>query len=120
MNTEEVLIRIVDIVGSELCLSSEDGDKVYAVVAKALKEKKKVRLSFKEAVDLTTAFLNAAIGQLYNGEFSEEDIRNGLCPPDATPEQLAKIQRIVDRAKDFFKDPELHRKAAREAMEESA
>lgn len=53
---------------------------------------------------MTTAFLNAAVGQLY-GEFSETYIRRHLAPPvDAESWHLARLQLVVDRAKEFFKD----------------
>ena len=63
-------------------------------------------LSFSGITRITTAFLNAAVGQLYS-EFSEQDIRARLAPPiDAEPWHLTRLKLVVDRAKIFFGDRE--------------
>ena len=74
-----------------------------------------VRLSFEGVEDLTTAFLNSAIGQLY-ADHSEEELRRVLLPPEGSPEHLTRLKRVVDRAKEFFRDPERFHIAAAEAF----
>lgn len=77
---------------------------LHNAIADALDRGEKVALSFAGVARLTTAFLNSAVGQLYN-EYSEEQVRNGLMPPEgATPEQLSLLKRVVDNAKRFFAD----------------
>ena len=111
-------IRIASVVGSELCLASDDGEKVHAAIVKAIREGNKVRLSFKGVEDLTSAFLNAAVGQLY-GEFSESYLKDAMLPPtDASQEDLELLKRVVDRARDFFRDPEKHRRIMKEILGE--
>ena len=111
-------IDIVSVAGSELCLAAEDGEKVYAAIVEALKQGDKVRLSFKGVEDLTSAFLNSAVGQLYS-EFKEAHLREAMLPPeDASPENLDLLKRVVDRAKSFFKDPDEHRRIMREVLGE--
>ena len=68
---KSIKISIFEVVGSPLCVASGDGQKVYARLAAAIREKRSVALSFRNVGTLTSAFLNTAIGQLY-GEFSEE------------------------------------------------
>ena len=46
---------------------------------------------------LTSAFLNAAIGQLY-GTFSEGQIRSQLKVEDVEPDDLALLKRVVDHS----------------------
>lgn len=117
---EQVEIKIVEVAGSKFCTASEDGQRVYDRIAEVLRSGRAVRLSFKGAQDLTSAFLNSAVGQLYRGEFSEEELRARLLPPaDASQDDLALLKRVVDRAKEFFKEPERFKKAAQEAMGES-
>lgn len=88
-------------------MSAIDGQKVYEEVYKVVKSGNKATLSFSGITRMTTAFLNAAVGQLY-GEFSEEEVRQRLAPPvDFEPWHLNRLKLVVDRAKIYFKDPDL-------------
>lgn len=112
----EQTVSLTAIIGNKLCTAADDGDRVHEVVASAIRQGDRVRLSFEGVEDLTSAFLNAAVGQLY-GEFSEEQLREVLLPPvEATPDELVLLKRVVERAKDFFKDPERYRRAAQEIL----
>ena len=71
---EDIRISVFGVVGSPLCVASGDGQKVYDRLDTALKANRGVTLSFHNVTVLTSAFLNAAIGQLY-GTFSEEQIQ---------------------------------------------
>jgi hypothetical protein len=113
--SEQVIINIVDIVGGGHCTASEDGQKVYQAIELALKEGKKIELSFKGVEDLTSAFLNSAVGRLYN-KFEEKDIRDLISISDASQDDLIVLKRVVTRAKHFFNDPERFRKAKKEAL----
>lgn len=114
-NIEE--IRLTEIVGSDLCIASEDGQKVHDAIKKALQEEKDVRISFKNVDDLTSAFLNSAIGQLYS-EFSEDKLKASLAVSDASPEDLLLLKRVIQRAKEFFMDKERFEVATRELLGE--
>lgn len=97
-------IRITEVVGSSICVSIEDGNRLHDVIVEAFQKNIPVALSFEGVGRLTTAFLNAAIGQLYN-EYAEEDVRARLLPPaGASPEQLSLLKSVVDNAKRFFAD----------------
>lgn len=98
-------ISVMQIVGSPLCVASDDGQKIFEQLAVALKEQHPVKLSFRNVTMLTTAFLNAAVGQLY-GTFSEEEVRALLQVEDIESEDLARLKLVVDNAKSYFKDPE--------------
>jgi hypothetical protein len=96
------LARIVD---SPFCVSIEDGQKVYDLIVTALQRREQVQVSFAGVERLTTAFLNAAIGQLYDN-FSDDEIRRFLLPVEgASQEQLRLLVRVVDNAKKFFANP---------------
>jgi hypothetical protein len=104
--SEQTTLRVYDIVGGELCIASDDGQKVYEQIVAALQEGKSVELSFDGVVDLTSSFLNTAIGQLYNGDFDENTLRTKLSVADDTkPEDVFLLMRVVDRAKNFFNNP---------------
>lgn len=110
---KEMAISLFEIVGSPLCVASNDGQKIYDCLAAALKEGRGVALSFHNVTTLTPAFLNAAIGQLY-GTFSEEDIRSLLKVRDMPSDDLALLKRVVETAKQYFKDPQKFDQAVRD------
>jgi len=113
--SKEIVISPFEIVGSPLCVASDDGQKVYDRIAQSLRDGQKVIVSFYNVTSLTSAFLNAAIGQLY-GKFSADQIRTNLQVKDMVPEDLALLKRVVDTAKEYFKDPERFTKAEQAAL----
>lgn len=115
MMSSDLSLSIFEIVGSPLCVASGDGQKVYDRLAAAMKEGRSVRLSFRNVTILTSAFLNAAIGQLY-GTFSEEQIRALLKVQDMQPDDLALLKRVVETAKQYFRDPKKFEQAVQEAL----
>ena len=108
-----IRLSIFEIVGSPLCVASDDGQKVYDRLEAALKANRVVTLSFYNVTTLTSAFLNAAIGQLY-GAFSEEQIRAQLKVEDMEQDDLALLKRVVDNAKLYFKNPKIFDKVVEE------
>ncbi len=112
---KNITLHVFEIVGSPLCVASDDGQRVYERIASAFKEDRNVTLSFLNVSSLTSAFLNAAIGQLY-GSFSEDRIRSQLKVKDMQPDDLALLKRVVDTAKEYFKDPKHFDRAVQEAL----
>ena len=112
----DIRISIFEVVGSSLCVASGDGQKVYERLSAALEKNRGVILSFHNVTTLTSAFLNAAIGQLY-GTFSEEQIRAQLKVEDMEQDDLALLKRVVDNAKLYFKDPKRFDKVVEETQE---
>lgn len=111
----KVTITLVESAQTPHCSSSEDGQKVYELIKHELKQGNQVEISFKGVEDMTTAFLNTAVGQLYN-EYTEEDLKARLTVIDFEQDDLVILKRVVDRAKDFFKNPELHYSAEKETL----
>ncbi len=112
---DALTISVYEVVGSALCVASDDGQKVHDRIAAALHESRNVALSFRNVKSLTSAFLNAAVGQLY-GTFTEEQVKANLQVVDMEPDDLGLLKRVVDRAKEYFKDPTRFRNAAREVL----
>jgi len=100
----ETKVDIARIVETPFCVAIDDGNIVHDRIANAISAGAIAVVSFGGVRRLTTAFLNAAIGQLYN-EYSDEQIRSGLRVVDANQDQLRLIKRVVDNAKKFFSDP---------------
>ena len=114
---KNVTLSVFEIVGSPLCVASDDGQKVYDRIASALKEDRSVTVSFVNVSGVTSAFLNAAIGQLY-GTFREGEIRSRLRVKDMQPDDLALLKRVVETAKQYFKDPKRFNEAVKDAIED--
>lgn len=106
----ELILSVFEIVGSSLCVASDDGQKVHDRIAAALRQGMRITVSFQNVTSLTSAFLNAAIGQLY-GAFSEDEIRAKIKVQDMEPEDRALLKRVVETAKAYFKDPERFKQA---------
>lgn len=102
---DKVTIRVADIVGGSLCISAEDGQKVFEKIKQFLDNEQRVTVSFEKVTMLISLFLNAAIGQLY-GSFSEERIRNCLKVTGLAPEDLEILKKVVDNAKKYYSNPQ--------------
>ncbi len=116
MKRNTTLFRF-ETVGSPVCVASDDGERVHDRIAAALKEGRSATVSFLHVSSLTWAFLNAAIGQLY-GSFTEDQIRSKLKVKDIEPDDLALLKRVVETAKQYFKDPKRFNKALQDALDD--
>ncbi len=113
----ELKISVFEVVGSQLCVASEDGQKVHDRLAAVLSAGRGVVLSFHNVSTLTSAFLNSAIGQLY-GNFDEGHIRSLLTVEEMAPEDAALLKRVIETAKIYFKDPQRFKQVVRETLED--
>lgn len=107
---EQKTIVIKDVVGSPNWIQVSDGAKVYDQIQPAIKAGDKVVLSFSGRTFVITAFLNAAIGKLYNGQFSEADI-SLLTYANTDASDNDKIQRVIANAKMYYKNNPQYRDA---------
>lgn len=112
---EPLIARIHTIVGGPLCVSAEDGQRVHDKIAPMLEEGRKVALSFEGVETLISAFLNAAIGQLY-GHLPEERIKELLSVKDMKPEDAELLRRVVQNAKRYFANREKYDAAWKEEV----
>lgn len=101
--SKEIIVRVFDVVGGPLCVSADDGQAVHDKIVPLLRGGHNVAVSFEKVETLISAFLNAAIGQLY-GEFPEDRIRSLLSVRDMSQEDLALLKRVVDNAKVYFQN----------------
>src|ERR1051326_7535322 len=97
----QVVVRVFDVIGTSLAVSSDDGQRVYEKIAPLLRQGQGVQLSFDKIETIISAFLNAAIGQLY-GEFPEAKVRDLFNVQDMSKEDLVVLKRVVDNAKLYF------------------
>jgi STAS-like domain of unknown function (DUF4325) len=104
MFTEELTrIIVIEITGTGCCVAACDGQKVHDKIAAAFCESRRVEISFAGTSDLTPAFLNSAIGQLY-GSFPIELIESSLFFIDIPEEDEVILKRVIERAKTYFEN----------------
>lgn len=104
-----VKIKVVDVIGSNLGVSSEDGGAVFEKIQIALNARQSVELDFTGIDMLISAFLNAAVGKLVE-KLSVEEIHQrvkftGMA--DGDPELLEKV---LENAHRYYEDPDRFRK----------
>jgi hypothetical protein len=99
-----ITIKVADLIGSPLCISAEDGQKVFDKVEALFKDDRKVIISFDRVSTLISLFLNVSIGQLY-GSFSEDEIRAKLQVDGLSGDDMALLKRVVDNAKKYYANP---------------
>lgn len=102
MANKPVKLRIRDTLGSPVWVSTEDGQKVFDRISEAFKAGHAVDLSFANGGTMITAFLNAAIGQLYSGEYQEDFVQENLTFSDINPDDKAMLDRAIANAKKYF------------------
>jgi hypothetical protein len=98
---DEIIVRVFEMAGGPLAVSTDDGQAVHDKIAPLLREGRRVAVSFARVDTMIAAFLKAAIGQLY-GEFSDETITDLLSVRDMTDVDRALLKRVVDNAKAYF------------------
>ncbi len=107
---EQVTLHVADIIGSQLCISAEDGQKVFEKIVVLLRQGKQVTM-------IISLFLNAAIGQLYN-EFNEDELKSGLTVSGLADDDLAMLKRVLDNARRYYANPRSFDQAWRSEVED--
>lgn len=94
-------INVFNIISGNFAVTTDDGNNIFYLVDKFLEDEKEVVLDFNGISIVTTAFLNAAIGQLYH-KFSSEEISPYLQLRNVDTEDLILFKKVTDRAKQYF------------------
>ena len=98
-------INIFDEVNGDSAISVDDGDKIYRKIDNALTRNLIVELDFQNITLLITAFLNAAIGQLYS-KYSSEQLNEKIKLKNIKPEDVRLFIKVIERAKEYFANPQ--------------
>lgn len=113
--TRGITIRVFDIIGGPLCLSTSDGQLLYDKIAPLLRTGTPVVLSFERIEIFVAAFLDMAVGQLY-GELPDESIRALLSFRDLADDDREMLDHVIENAKLYFKTPNDFDRAWREEL----
>ena len=103
---DRIKIKVADLIGSPFCISADDGQKVYDNAKKILEQGKQVTISFENTTMLISLFLNVAIGQLYSPH-TEDAIRQ-LNIEGLSEDDQELLERVVDNAKKYYKNPKAY------------
>jgi hypothetical protein len=100
------IIRVNDLIGSRFCISSGRGEKLYEAIRLALLTGKKAYISFDNIADISSAFLDSAIGELYNGEFPKKELMEKITIKGLKRDDMFILSRVTERAEKFFRNPQ--------------
>ena len=114
MTNSVVPVRVFDLVGP-LCVSMSDGQRIYESIFPLLQQGSRVVLVFDRVEILISAFLNAAIGQLY-GKLDADLVDKLLSCRGLDDEDLEFFEYVVENAKYYFERPEQHERAWTEEL----
>jgi hypothetical protein len=88
-------VRISEHVGTH-CVSIDDGQKLYHILALELKKDDPVELDFVEVQSILTPFLHSSIGRLL-GEYQKETLMERLVLCNLSAEHLKQLNLYIDR-----------------------
>lgn len=101
------VVQVFELIGSSICVSSADGELLYEKILPTLSNGHRVELSFSHVDIVISAFLNAAIGQLY-GSISPSQVDRLLSWSGLDSYDDDLLQRVIENAKHYFDRPEKH------------
>lgn len=101
MRGNKFIITIFEEVGGNSAISVEDGSNIFHKIDSALSQNLSVTLDFQNIDLIITAFLNAAIGQLYS-KYTSEKLNQNLELINIKPEDVRLFKKVIERAKEFF------------------
>ncbi|WP_018989137.1 STAS-like domain-containing protein [Aromatoleum toluclasticum] len=114
---DHITLKIFDIVGGPVWVSSDDGQKVFDKIVAAFRADRAVDLSFANRENMITAFLNAAIGQLYGGQYDEVFLKEHLTFRDISDDDRAMLERAIANARRYFANRAAYDQAWREVTD---
>ena len=105
MSENRFIIRVFEEVGGDSAISVDDGDAVFRKIDSAFASGMSVTLDFQNVKLIITAFLNAAIGQLYS-KYTSEQLNRRLQVINIKPEDSKLFNKVIERAKEYFSNPD--------------
>lgn len=104
-----VKIKVADVIGANLGVSSDDGRAVFEKLLIALNAGQDVDLDFTGIDMLISAFLNASVGKLVE-HFSIEEIHNRVAFSGMQDGDRELLEKVLENAFRYYEDPDRFRK----------
>lgn len=95
------LLSVQQIIGDSAAFTPNAGDKVFEQLHEVLQVPEEAVLDFNGVSLLTTAFLNAALGQLY-AHYSPDFLNRYVKFENVEQDDMARILLVLRRAKEYF------------------
>lgn len=114
LNMKEM--KINELIGGNFAVTTDDGNLVFNLLDKNLSGHKKINLDFSDIIVMTTAFLNAAIGQLYS-KYKSEEITPYLKLKNVAEEDKILFKKVTERAREYFANKESFEKNINDAID---
>lgn len=108
-------IKIYEVIGGNFAVTTDDGNLVFNLLDKNLEDHQNIKLDFSGIIVLTTAFLNAAIGQLYS-KYKSEEIAPYLKLTNVADEDKILFKKVTERAREYFANKESFEKNSNDAI----
>ena len=100
-------LKIVNVINSEFAVSPEDGDSVFNLIKEKVDFKEKIVIDFSNIDIITTAFLNNAIGKLYN-IYDKEKLNQYISMKNISKSDLDLVKKVIERAKIKFSKEDIN------------
>ena len=100
---KKVVINVAGQIGQIMASVSHDGETLHRLITEALQEKRLVILDFTDIDLVTSSFLNASIGQLYN-QYDQLFLDKYLKFENLKPVEEATLKRVQEWAQNYFKN----------------
>ena len=94
-------LKIVNVINSEFAVSPEDGDSIFNLIKEKVDSKEKIVIDFSNIDIMTTAFLNNAVGKLYN-IYDKEKLNQYISMKNISKSDLNLVKKVIERAKIKF------------------
>jgi len=94
-------VNIFNLIKDNAALTPDSGDVVFHEIDTILNKKEIAEIDFSGIDFLTTAFLNAAIGQLYS-KYTSEELNEFLSIQHMAAPDKVLLRIVIDRAKEYF------------------
>ena len=96
-------IKISDYVSLNQAATVDEGQKIYDLIIQYLQNKEEVELDFSDITVITTAFLNIAIGCLYEN-YTSEELNEYIKFSNLLPGKKERIAMVAEHAKIFYSE----------------
>ncbi|WP_270599526.1 STAS-like domain-containing protein [Clostridium baratii] len=100
------VIKVKDVISSEFAVSPEDGDIIFNIIKSELDSQEKIAIDFQEIDLMTTAFLNNAIGKLYN-IYNTQVLNEYIEIKNISSTDIKLLKKVIDRAKIKFTEKDM-------------
>lgn len=92
------IIDVYTVIESNIAVSPTKGELLYNAIKNCIEKGEKIQLDFKSVDQLTTAFLNNAIGNLYKN-YTSDDLNKYLKVAGLDDLDKYLLTKVINRAK---------------------